>query len=168
MSISSHYHAHKPNVPIIQEDVFGWVREGNAFQTRVWLDDSEHDLNIGDDHAFSLLHWAAKGGHISIVDMLLARGARVNATNMGDDTPLHLAASQGHREVVVKLLAKRAEVNIPNEHGNTPLHYACFWGYEQVAADLVQYGAFVMLCNKRGLTSIDVCQPQCRQSIIGL
>jgi ankyrin repeat protein len=101
MSISSHYHAHKPNVPIIQEDVFGWVREGNAFQTRVWLDDSEHDLNIGDDHAFSLLHWAAKGGHISIVDMLLARGARVNATNMGDDTPLHLAASQGHREVVV-------------------------------------------------------------------
>lgn len=47
MSISSHYHAHKPNVPIIMEDVFGWVKEGNTFQVRVWLDDTEHDLNVG-------------------------------------------------------------------------------------------------------------------------
>lgn len=54
-----------------------------------------------DDHAFSLLHWASKEGHISIVDMLLARGARVNSTNMGDDTSLHLAAAHGHRQIVV-------------------------------------------------------------------
>lgn len=32
--------------------------------------------------------------------MLLARGARVNATNMGDDIPLHLAAAHGHLDVV--------------------------------------------------------------------
>ena len=37
-----------------------------------------------DDHAFSLLHWASREGQLSIVDMLLVRGARVNATNMGD------------------------------------------------------------------------------------
>ncbi|KAH7731355.1 CBN-PAT-4 protein [Aphelenchoides avenae] len=165
MSISSHYHAHKPNVPIILEDVFGWVKEGNAFQVRVWLDDTEHDLNIGDDHAFSLLHWASKEGHVNIVDMLLARGARVNATNMGDDTSLHLAASHGHRQIVVKLLSRKAEVNLPNEHGMTPLHYACFWGYEQICEDLIRAGAHVSLCNKRGLTPLDVCQPQVRQSI---
>ncbi|VDP57018.1 unnamed protein product [Heligmosomoides polygyrus] len=47
MALSTHYHEHKPNVPIIMEDVFGWVREGNAFQVRVWLDDHEHDLNVG-------------------------------------------------------------------------------------------------------------------------
>ncbi len=38
---------HKPGVPIILEDIFGWVREGNAVQVRVWLDDTEHDLNLG-------------------------------------------------------------------------------------------------------------------------
>lgn len=32
--------------------------------------------------------------------MLIARGARINATNLGDDTPLHLAAAHGHQSVV--------------------------------------------------------------------
>ncbi|GMR42810.1 hypothetical protein PMAYCL1PPCAC_13005 [Pristionchus mayeri] len=165
MSLSTHYHAHKPNVPIIMEDVFGWVREGNAFQVRVWLDDHEHDLNVGDDHAFSLLHWAAKAGHTIIVEMLLGRGARVNATNMGDDTALHLAASHGHRMIVVKLLMRKADVHATNEHGMTPLHYACFNGYEQIAEDLIEAGALVGVCNRKGLTPLDVCQPQCVQTI---
>lgn len=33
--------------------------------------------------------------------MLIQRGARINATNMGDDTALHLAASHGHRDIAV-------------------------------------------------------------------
>lgn len=55
---------------------------------------------FSDDHGFSPLHWAAMKGHIKIVEMLLLRGSRVNATNRGDDTPLHLAAAHGHREIV--------------------------------------------------------------------
>lgn len=165
MALSARYHQHKPNVPIIMEDVFGWVREGNAFQVRYWLDDHEHDLNVGDDHAFSLLHWAAKGGQLSIVDMLLARGARVNATNMGDDTPLHLAASHGHRGIVQKLINRKADVNAVNEHGMTPLHYACFFGHQDIAEDLVQSGSLISQCNKQGLTPIDVTPNKIRQLI---
>lgn len=54
-----------------------------------------------DDHRFSLLHWACREGRTNIVDMLIVRGARINATNLGDDTPLHLAAGHGHRDVVL-------------------------------------------------------------------
>ena len=54
-----------------------------------------------DDHQFSPLHWAAKGGHTKIVEMLMSRGARVHTTNMGDDTPLHLAAAFGNRDIVL-------------------------------------------------------------------
>ncbi|KFD49115.1 hypothetical protein M514_10057 [Trichuris suis] len=156
---------YKPNIPIILEDVFGWVREGNAFQVRVWLDDVEHDLNLGDDHGFSLLHWAAKGGHLKIVDMLLQRGARVNATNVGDDTALHLASAHGHQEVVLRLLNHKADVNAVNEHGNSPLHYACFWGYETVAEDLIRHGASVGLCNRYGETPLDKCRSEVSRSI---
>lgn len=57
-------------------------------------------FDFRDDHGFSPLHWAAMKGHLKIVDMLVIRGARINATNRGDDTPLHLAAAHGHSDIV--------------------------------------------------------------------
>ena len=114
-------------------DVIDHVREGNAFQVRLWLDNTENDLDQGDEHRFSLLHWAAKAGKTAIVDMLIQRGARVNATNMGDDTPLHLGTAHGHLDVVQRLLQAKANVNAANEHGNTALHYACFWNNGEIA-----------------------------------
>ena len=48
------------------EDIFHWIRKGDAIQVRMWLDDTEHDMNQGDDHQFSPLHWASKGGHTKI------------------------------------------------------------------------------------------------------
>jgi len=29
------------------DDIFSLVREGNAFQVRIWLDNTENDLNQG-------------------------------------------------------------------------------------------------------------------------
>lgn len=137
------------------EDIFHWCREGNAMQVRVWLDDTEHDMNLGDDHGFSPLHWASKEGNSKIVELLLLRGARVNATNRGDDTPLHLAAAHGHRDIVLMLLRQKADVNFTNEHGNSPLHYACFWGFSDIAEDLLHHGALVSIANKDGDTPLD-------------
>lgn len=57
--------------------------------------------SFSDDHGFSPLHWLAKEGHTKLVEMLLQRGARVNATNMGDDIPLHLAVAHGHLDIVL-------------------------------------------------------------------
>uniref|UniRef100_A0A1B0CYV8 Uncharacterized protein n=1 Tax=Phlebotomus papatasi TaxID=29031 RepID=A0A1B0CYV8_PHLPP len=31
----------------IMEDIFHWCREGNSIQVRLWLDDTEHDMNQG-------------------------------------------------------------------------------------------------------------------------
>ena len=78
--------------PLVDWPVGHWLNLSN------WL-----VFLLSDDHGFSLLHWGAKEGHVAVVDMLLSRGARVNQTNMGDDTPLHLAASHGHREIVLKV-----------------------------------------------------------------
>ncbi|XP_030055577.1 integrin-linked protein kinase-like [Microcaecilia unicolor] len=115
------------------DDIFTQCREGNAVAVRLWLDNTENDLNQGDDHGFSPLHWACREGRSNVVDMLIMRGARINVMNRGDDTPLHLAASHGHRDIVQKLIQYKSDINAVNEHGNTPLHYACFWGQDDVA-----------------------------------
>ncbi|XP_074603553.1 integrin linked kinase [Brevipalpus obovatus] len=150
------------------EDIFHWCREGNGFLIRVWLDDTTHDLNQGDDHGFSPLHWACKEGRAPVVEMLVNRGARINATNMGDDTALHLAAAHGHREITSYLLRHKADLNAVNEHGNTPLHYACFWGYQNIAEDLIKAGALVSLTNKFGETPLDKCKGQMAQKLLEL
>ena len=69
--------------------------------TTKYYDFLTFDSIFRDDHQFSPLHWAAKGGHTKIVEMLISRGARVHSTNMGDDTPLHLAAAHGNRDIVL-------------------------------------------------------------------
>uniref|UniRef100_A0A669DE81 Scaffold protein ILK n=1 Tax=Oreochromis niloticus TaxID=8128 RepID=A0A669DE81_ORENI len=145
------------------DDIFTQCREGNAVAVRLWLDNTENDLNQGDDHGFSPLHWACREGRSNVVDMLIMRGARINVMNRGDDTPLHLAASHGHRDIVGKLIQCKADTNAVNEHGNTPLHYACFWGQDQVAEDLVTNGALVSICNKYGETPMDKGKPHLRE-----
>lgn len=139
------------------EDIFNWCREGETLQVRIWLDDTKNDANQGDDHGFSPLHWACFSGKTTIVDMLLNRGARINATNMGDDTALHLAASHNHLDCVRLLLKNKADVNALNEHGNTPLHYACFWGYQVIAEELLNYGAQANVSNINNLSPLDIC-----------
>ncbi len=125
------------------EAIIGHVREGNIAETRLWLENSENDVNQGDEHRFSLLHWAAREGRRAIVELLISRGARVNATNLGDDTALHLAAAHGHYDVVHFLLSNfRLAVDAANEHGNTALHYACFWNHHDVAE--VNFDAFLL------------------------
>uniref|UniRef100_A0A8C2AKV1 Scaffold protein ILK n=1 Tax=Cyprinus carpio TaxID=7962 RepID=A0A8C2AKV1_CYPCA len=142
------------------DDIFTQCREGNAVAVRLWLDNTENDLNQGDDHGFSPLHWACREGRSGVVDMLIMRGARINVMNRGDDTPLHLAASHGHRDILAKLIQCKADTNAANEHGNTPLHYACFWAHGLVAEDLVNNGAQVSICNKYGETPLDKAKPQ--------
>ncbi|WP_163638132.1 ankyrin repeat domain-containing protein, partial [Morganella morganii] len=41
----------------------------------LWLDNTENDLNQGDDHGFSPLHWACREGRSAVVEMLIMRGA---------------------------------------------------------------------------------------------
>ncbi|XP_015235243.1 PREDICTED: integrin-linked protein kinase-like [Cyprinodon variegatus] len=145
------------------DDIFTQCREGNSVAVRLWLDNTENDLNLGDDHGFSPLHWACREGRSGVVDMLIMRGARINVMNRGDDTPLHLAASHGHRDILAKLIQCKADPNTVNEHGNTPLHYACFWGHDEVAEDLVTHGAQVCVCNRYGQTPLDKAKPHLKQ-----
>lgn len=150
------------------DDIFYWCREGNSLQVRIWLEDTKNDANEGDDHGFSPLHWACFAGRTNIVDMLLNRGSRINAANMGDDTALHLATTHGHIDCVNLLLKNKADVNAVNEYGNTPLHYACFWGFQEIAELLIRHGAQANVANVDGDTPLDKCHRTCLNSVLEL
>ena len=37
------------------EDIFHWIRKGDAIKVRMWLDDTEHDMNQGYVHQLGFM-----------------------------------------------------------------------------------------------------------------
>jgi cytohesin len=70
------------------------------------------------------LRWAAWGGHKEIVELLIAKGADVNAPQNGGWTPLHCAAGKGHKEIAELLITAGADVNAKDTDNDTPLDEA--------------------------------------------
>ncbi len=70
------------------------------------------------------LHLAAVYGRPKVVELLLQKGATVDARNGGGYTPLHFAAMNKHREVAELLLAKGADPSARDDAGGVPLHLA--------------------------------------------
>ena len=72
----------------------------------------------------SPLYFAAYGGHVEILSVLLSNGASINKTNNVGSTPLHVAANIGHESSVALLLSMGADVNHKRNDGQTPLDAA--------------------------------------------
>ena len=88
------------------------------------------DANGVDERGEPMLILAIKSGKIETVELLVARGANVNAKNGSDNgsAPLHWTAGGGvsvpNVAMAKLLLAKGAEVDAKTGAGNTPLIWA--------------------------------------------
>lgn len=74
----------------------------------------------------TLLHHAARGGHVEVAALLVRRGADVNAVSGSGVTPLHLACLSHIPEMVQFLLDNGAKSSVAARDplGATPLLYA--------------------------------------------
>ncbi|KAM9754460.1 ankyrin repeat domain-containing protein 27 isoform 2-T2 [Menidia menidia] len=92
-----------------------------------------------DDRGYTPLHVAAICGQAQLIDLLVRKGAPVNATDYHTLTPLHLACQRGYQGVSLLLLHYKANADAQDNNGNTPLHLACMYGHEDCVKALVYY-----------------------------
>jgi cytohesin len=101
---------------------------------------------------FVPLHYALIGGHKEIVELLTAKGAKVNvnAKYMFGRTLLHAAAGHESRKGVELLLALGADVNAKTEDGWTPLDVAFKAGARDVGRLLISASGKLDVRKKMG------------------
>ncbi|KAL2093046.1 hypothetical protein ACEWY4_010358 [Coilia grayii] len=92
-----------------------------------------------DDRGYTPLHVAALCGQSLLIDLLVSKGAVVNATDYHALTPLHLSCQKGYQGVTLLLLHYKANTDAQDNNGNTPLHLACMHGHEDCVKALVYF-----------------------------
>ena len=102
------------------------------------------------------LHLAASYGHKDVVELLIAKGARIEARDTGGATPLLAATRNGHKDIVVLLLARNAQIETKDLSGYTPLLAAAENGHKEVVELLLDRGTNLNTVDKRGRTAVYV------------
>ncbi|XP_015270298.1 PREDICTED: ankyrin repeat domain-containing protein 27 [Gekko japonicus] len=122
-----------------------------------------------DDRGFTPLHIAAICGQASLIDLLVSKGAVVNATDYHGSTPLHLACQKGYQNVTLLLLHYKGSTEIQDNNGNTALHLACTYGHEDCVKALVYYDVHsckLDIGNEKGDTPLHIAARWGYQGII--
>jgi len=102
----------------------------------------------------TLLHLAAWGGHVDIIEFLLDHGADIAARGEYDLTPLHYAAEYEQVAAIETLVKRGARVDATTGYGATPLSWAASRGLrDRPTVDaLLRHGANIHAKDTAGLT----------------
>ena len=118
-----------------------------------------HDIHVKKtSFKFTPFHTAVFNGQIETADLLLSKGAKIDARSNFNQTPLHWAAFMGEEEAVEFLIQKGASLEEMSEHGWTAIHFASRIGHLNIVKILINKGAQKDKKTPEGETAEDVAK----------
>jgi len=113
------------------------------------------------------MHLAARVGKISMVEMLIEKGANIDSKDLAGRTPLFIAAEGDSPPLVDLLIANGADVNSrDNEDNDTPLHRASRGKNAAIVELLLLNGANVNLTNGKEESPLHIASKNGEASIV--
>jgi ankyrin repeat protein len=94
-----------------------------------------------DNDLLTALHWSAKDGHLSILELLLQKKANTELKSKDGNTALHIAAELNFTNIVAALIDYKANVNAKNGDGKSPIEVAISKGHIEIVCQLQDAGA---------------------------
>ena len=118
--------------------LFALIRSGDEKMTRLFV---EYGAETGYTGSFTALHIASSHPKLSLVQLLLDHGVRINPKDDLDQTPLYLASVNGFVNIVELLLAEGARTNMTVKEGQSAIYKAAGKGRDDIVGLLLRYGA---------------------------
>ncbi|PON29559.1 hypothetical protein TGAM01_v201808 [Trichoderma gamsii] len=173
------------------------VENGLSTASLLLLEDGRINAKV-DTSGLTILHYAAKHGRLEMVQLLLDRGADLNARDLHGSTPLYhsveldvarlfldrgadietkhreevtsliKAAKLGNTEMIKLLLDRRANIEARDCHGQTPLNAATRRGQTDVIKLLLDRSANIETKNKEARTPLLVAARDGRADVVRL
>ncbi|XP_059068681.1 uncharacterized protein LOC131859143 [Cryptomeria japonica] len=104
----------------------------------------EYLANVSDDGGWTALHWACRYADVSIVEMILQYGGKLDVRDKGGRLPLHYAVKNGKKEIVISIFDKcdseEQFANAGDDEGWTALHLACCHADASIVEMILKYG----------------------------
>jgi len=157
------YRFDKPLIDTVKRGVdtldgFEAAAFGDVDRLTVLLEEEPPLLTSYSGDGFTALHLAAFFGRHEAAELLIERGAEVDAFGRGwmTGTALHSAVSRLQSEVVRILLEAGANANVRQSAGWTPLHAAAMNGDLASVDLLLEAGADPTAANDEGRTVTDL------------
>ena len=140
------------------ETDYQMLRESPSVDPIRILEHWNPNVNVKDEGMMTALHWVLIGditNRKKIVELLLAKGADVNAKADDGATPLYLAITSSRIDIIKLLLEKGADVNAKTDDGGqTPLHRAVMHSTLDIIKLLIEKGADVNVKDQNGHTPL--------------
>ena len=136
----------------IKEEFFQAVCSGNTVSTKYLLSTGCIDVNCVDDSGFTTLHHAASLDNTTMIRLLHAHQANINA-RMQDESgaaPIHVATMYGSLDAIVTLHQLGCDISAIDDDDLTPLHYAVESEDVNIVRLLLKLNANVTACGSSG------------------
>eukprot|EP00794_Sanderia_malayensis_P018710 gene18710-20598_t len=139
---------------------------GNFPITSMLLESNHKLIHSRDEQNQTAMHYAAKYGHLKILELLVSKTMQWRDQDITGQTPLHLAAQNGHVSCVALLSRDKQCLNFYNADQQTPLHVAVISGELEACKVLVANRANVNCIDRSYLTPLHYAAAQENMDIL--
>ncbi|WCJ29948.1 Ankyrin repeat family protein with DHHC zinc finger domain [Euphorbia peplus] len=113
------------------------------------------DVNATDHSGQTALHWSTVRGAIQVAELLLQKGARLEAVDMYGYQSTHVAAQYGQTSFLHHIVSNwDADPDVPDNDGRSPLHWAAYKGFAHFICLLLFLDAYRGRQDKEGCTPL--------------